>query len=270
MLRLDAYKLKWIAIIGMALHHTVYPWQDIMPLWMMIPLYAVGGLTFPIMGYFVVEGYKYTSNLKGYILRLFVFGLISIPFYMLVMGLFRFNIMFVIIVSLLVLLMYDKIKTRAVFWVIFVLLWIPMFMFFDWLFFGPIVVLLYYTIKNEKARRLAPSFVAGALWLSLSLLSLWGLAQLRQLTELGGDIAIAASAQMDMLYNVFGNTNIIISSVFFIFGCVAGGFLVKNYNGERGKQMKWLFYAFYPIHLAVIGVVALAFGLVDINTLGVF
>jgi len=70
---LDAYKLKWIAIIGMVLSHMVYAWQDIMPLWLMIPLMATGGLTYPIMGYFVIEGYKHTSDVKKYLLRLFVF-----------------------------------------------------------------------------------------------------------------------------------------------------------------------------------------------------
>ena len=67
---LDAYKLKWIAIIAMALNHMVIAWWAAIPLWLAFPMYAVGGVTFPIMGYFVVEGYKHTSNFKKYILRL--------------------------------------------------------------------------------------------------------------------------------------------------------------------------------------------------------
>ncbi|MCL1787473.1 MAG: hypothetical protein FWG38_05765 [Defluviitaleaceae bacterium] len=54
---LDAYKLKWVAVIGMILNHVVITWWEIIPALLRIPLYAAGGLTFPIMGYFVVEGY---------------------------------------------------------------------------------------------------------------------------------------------------------------------------------------------------------------------
>ncbi|MCL2388717.1 MAG: conjugal transfer protein TraX, partial [Defluviitaleaceae bacterium] len=161
MLKLNAYQLKWIAMIGMALHHSLYPWQDILPLWALIPMYAAGGVAFPILGYFIVEGYKHTSNLKRYILRLFIFGAIAIPFYMLALGVFRFNIMFAIIVSLLCLLMYDKIKIKAIFWVLFVLISLVMLTLFDWLFFGPLVVMLYYLIKNETAKRLVPGIVSA-------------------------------------------------------------------------------------------------------------
>jgi len=64
MLNLNAYQLKWVAIIGMVTSHMVYGWGEIMPLWLMIPMMGAGGLTFPIMAYFVVEGYKHTPNLK--------------------------------------------------------------------------------------------------------------------------------------------------------------------------------------------------------------
>ena len=56
MLSLDAYKLKWIAIIGMVLNHIVIAWWDIVPVGLAVPMYAAGGLTFPILSYFVVEG----------------------------------------------------------------------------------------------------------------------------------------------------------------------------------------------------------------------
>ena len=263
---IDAYKLKWIAMIGMALHHALYPWQDIMPLWLMIPMYAAGGVAFPILGYFVVEGYKHTSDLKRYMMRLFIFGAIAIPFYMLVLGLFRFNIMFAIIMSLLCLAMYDKIKSKAIFWIIFVLLSIPMLMLFDWLFFGPLVVMLYRIIKNETARRLVPGFVAGALWLTLSSFAFWGLSLINP--YLYTEYAAYAIAQRDMIYSLMGNTNVVISSLFFPIFCIVGAILIKNYNGERGKRMKWLFYSFYPLHLAVIAIVAIITGFIDFSVFG--
>ena len=31
-----------------------------------------------------------------------------------------------------------------------------------------------------------------------------------------------------------------------------------TYNGERGKQYKWLNYAFYPVHLLILGLLRVA------------
>jgi len=266
MLKCNAYQLKWIAMLGMALHHALYPWQEVMPLWLMIPLYAVGGLAFPILGYFVVEGYKHTSDLKRYILRLVIFGTIAIPFYMLALGVFRFNIMFAIVVSLLVLALYDKLKSKVIFWGIFILLSIPMLMFFDWVFFGPLVVMLYHLIKNETTRRLVPGFVAALLWLTLSLFAFWGLSVINPLlyTEYAGYVI----PQRDMIYSMMGNTKVVTSSLFFPLFCIAGAILIKNYNGERGKKTKWLFYVFYPVHLAVIAALALLTGFADLSVFG--
>jgi len=270
MLKLNDYQLKWIAMIGMALHHTLYPWQDVLPLALLIPMYAAGGLAFPILGYFIVEGYKHTSNLKRYMLRLAIFGAIAIPFYMLALGVFRFNIMFAIIVSLLCLALHDRIKFKPAFWLLFVLISIPMALFFDWLFFGPIVVMLYRLIKNETARRLVPGVVAGLLWLALSAFAMWGLVQVTPYLYTDGAMMSAefAREQRDMIYAMMGNTNVVISSLFFPLFCVAGAILIKNYNGERGKRMKWLFYSFYPIHLAIIALLGLITGFIDFSVFG--
>ena len=260
MKNLDAYKLKWIAIIGMILNHVVIAGWDIIPLWLRFPLYAAGGLTFPIMGYFVVEGYKHTSNLNRYILRLLVFGLLAMPFHILAIGvplgggnpaLYPWlNIMFSIVLSLLVLVMYDKLKIRAIFWFIFILFLVPIsLLFFEWYFIGITVVLLFHIIRNETARRIVPPIVAGVLWLGLSLLS-------GAMPEVEGAYGLITDANFYTVMPVFG------------IGCVAAAVLLKNYNEERGKQMKWLFYILYPLHLALLAGVALVFGWIDLSVFG--
>ena len=258
---MNAYVLKWIAIIGMVTNHMAIAWWDIIPLGLAFPLYAAGGLTFPIMGYFVVEGYKHTSSLKKYILRILVVGLIAMPFHILALGIPLggfpsypiLNIMFSIALSLLVLALYDKIKIKALFWLIYVLLIVPIsLMLFEWYFIGITTVLLFYIIPNENARRIIPPIFAGLCWFAMSLLSR------------------ATLQYMEVVPELLADANFMTVMLTFGIGCVAAVPLLKKYNGERGKKSKWLFYIIYPLHLAILAIVALALGLIDLSGFGLY
>ncbi|MCL2377197.1 MAG: conjugal transfer protein TraX [Defluviitaleaceae bacterium] len=261
MLKLDAYKLKWIAIFGMVLSHMIYAWWDIMPMWLVYPLSFVGGFTFPIMAFFVAEGYRHTSNLGKYIFRLFIFGVIATPFHILVIGLPWLNIMFAIILGLLVLMLYDKIKYRVLFWLLYAILIIPLStLFFEWYFIGITMVLMYHIIRNETARRIVPPIFAGVCWLVLGALSIVSF------TAMG-----MTSPEVVVTEGLFRNSGFLMNIYFmyalipFGLGCFLVAFFLKNYNGERGKKMRWLFYAIYPLHFAVLAAIAFALGLIDIN-----
>lgn len=256
--KLNAFQLKWIAIIGMILNHIVIGlWSDSFPTWLAIPLYAAGGLTFPIMAYFVVEGYKHTRSLGKYIGRLAIFGLIALPFHMLTMGALMLNIMFTIIVGLFCLWLYDKLANkRWLFWILFVIiafltmLPVP----FDWPLIGVIVVILTYAIKSESKRRIIPSIVAGVF------IALNGLSSVWLLNAPGMEEAL-------VLYGM--DTRLAWVSITFLFGCLAAAVLLHGFNGDRGRRMKWAFYVIYPVHLAVIGLTALALGLVTLAQFGI-
>ena len=260
---MDAFKLKWIAIIGMILNHMVIAWWEIIPVWLAIPLYAAGGLTFPIMAYFIVEGYRHTSNIKKYLLRLFIFGAISFPFHALTFGIIGLNIMFTMIVGIFSMMLYDKIKMRPLFWVIFVIISLltsfPIF--FDWAIVGVVVILLSHIIRSESKRRIIPAFVSAAFMLVFTLFSLWSLdnpyADLGGIVDLGG------------LPEVYVDRTLLLVSLAFPIGCVIAAVFLKNFSGERGKRMKWLFYAFYPLHLVLLGLVALALGFADLSIFGI-
>ncbi|MCL2588270.1 MAG: conjugal transfer protein TraX [Oscillospiraceae bacterium] len=257
MFRLDAFQLKWIAIIGMVLNHLVIAWWEIVPTWLAVPMYAVGGLTFPIMAYFVVEGYRHTSNLKKYLLRLFIFGVIAIPFHALTFGALGLNIMFTIIMGILSVWLYDKMKNRPLFWLLFVCIAILTLLpvTFDWPIIGVLVVLLTHVIKNETARRVVPSIVAGVFSFALSLLGIWGMALAEE------------NPYMQVEFSGLTDIALMRVSLIFVVGCFAAAFLLKNFNGERGKRMKWLFYVFYPLHLAILGIGALLMGFVAFGSI---
>lgn len=75
---LNANQLKLIAIIAMTIDHLTW---TIMPgyskEWWVILLHLIGRLTAPIMWFFIAEGYHHTHNFKKYASRLFLLAFIS-------------------------------------------------------------------------------------------------------------------------------------------------------------------------------------------------
>jgi len=251
----------------MIANHVAIGFAPVLPLALLIILYAVGGFTYVIMAYFVVEGYRHTSNLKKYMGRLLVFGVIAQAFHPTVLGVtdilgtgLFLNILFTIILSLFVLLMYDKIKIRILFWLLFIVACVVS-LFMDLYFVGVLTPLLYHAIKNENRRRLLPGIVAGVIFLVFGLLS--GLAPIMYLTT--GQLAYevhSISETTGMAIELMAVTPV------FAIGCFLGAILIRNFNGERGKRAKWLFYVAYPLHLAVIALAMVLAGVATFNLFG--
>lgn len=77
---------------------------------------TIGRIAFPIFAYQVALGYSKTSNLKKYIQRLFIFAIISEIPYMLFSSDFvihplHFNVIFMLLVGVFVIMIYEKVKT---------------------------------------------------------------------------------------------------------------------------------------------------------------
>ena len=255
---MNAYHLKLSAIVAMVLNHIAIAFYTVLPLGVMLPIYAIGGLTYTVMAYFIVEGYKHTSSLSKYIFRLFIFGVIAQAVHGMVLGITAFvspimhlNIMFSIILALLVLLLYDKVKIRFLFWVLFVVACILAF-FMDLFFVAILMPLLYYTIKDETRRRTLPGIVGGIIFLVLGL-----------------PLFLANFAPDVDVYSEFGmSPELALATPTFAFGCFIGAVLIKNFNNERGKRSKWLFYVFYPLHLAVLAEIGIVIGTTEFSLFG--
>jgi len=268
-LSLDAYTLKCIAVIAMIMNHIAIAWHTFLPFGALLPLYAVGGLTYTIMAFFVVEGYRHTSDLKKYIFRLLIAGLIAQAFHPMVLGVTAImpgiflNIMFAIILSLIVLLMYDKIKIRVLFWLLFIVA-CAVSLFMDLFFMGILVPLLYHAIKKESLRRTLPGVVSGAFWGMIGALSVLGVMSLIALKNTPG---MEQEAQY-MLESLGFSVEVAFAMPTFAIGCFFGAILIRNYNGERGRPAKWLFYVAYPLHLAIIAGISVALGIAKFSPFG--
>ena len=258
-LSLDAFTLKMIAIISMGVHHTFMVLWELFPMWLHIPLYALRGVTFPIMAFFVTEGFRRTSNIKKYMLRLLIFALIAQLPYMIAFEYTMLNIIFTILLSLICISMYDKWYVKenkqALFVVTFVVILIVSLIFFEGGLVGPLMIFLFHVIKDEKKRRAIPLVCWGVLSIFLSLLSRASMSfvidgeEFAALMETQGRI-MQLESELMQYYVVSVGSFLIIP-------------LLLAYNGERGKRAKFLFYTFYPLHFVILALAAYALGMVD-------
>ncbi|MGM0213611.1 TraX family protein [Enterococcus sp. AZ109] len=225
---LDAFMLKLLAIFGMTLDHIAIVFAPHLSLEIRTVFYACGGITFPIMAYLLVEGYKRTSSVKQYGVRLLGFAIIAYVPFSWAMGTFMFNVLFTLLLGLITLYLYDHMNSRLLFWFVFVGLTLLSVM-MDWGLVGVPMVLMYYTVKGKWAHYIVP------LAPSVSLITLLVLLQVSNL----------AAAFTDLLPQL----------AFFYIGGGMSVVLLKNYNGLRGRSLKYLFYGYYPAHLLMLAVI---------------
>lgn len=222
---LTAFPLKVLAIVGMTCNHACYIFWNQMSDWLFCALFGFGGLTFPIMAFLLVEGYKHTSNVFRYGRRLLVFALVAeIPYWLFLAH--QLNVLFTLFVCLALLYAHDHMKSRPLFWCVFVLITLATSV-CDWGVLAPIMVL---TLHVVQGRRRSVTYSA------LMPICTSGLPSLA---------TFAASATLRNLA----------FALYPLVGCTATIPLLCAYNGKRGRSMKWFFYAYYPAHIAVLGLV---------------
>ncbi len=238
---LNSNIIKIIAILAMTIDHiawAAFPGysKEFLP----IMMHIVGRLTCPIMCYFVAEGYYHTKNIRKYTFRLFTFAILShfaylfaatdftdwksfIPFYD---GniLNQTSVMWSLAWGLVMLRVAnsEKIKgnTLKVMLIIFIcLISFPS----DWSCIAALCILAFGTNRGK--------FKTQMLWMVFY-------------------AAIYATVYFFALDEVYGLIQMAV---------VLSIPIISLYNGERGKSiqfntfMKWFFYIYYPLHLAVIG-----------------
>ena len=220
--------LKIIAIISMTIDHMgvilIYPKINLMPdeakklYYLYISTRIIGRIAFPIFAFLIAEGALKTANIKKYLSRLLLFALISeIPYDIATNG-----------------RIFDM-GSQNIFWT---------------LAAGLGIIML---IKNKK-------YTGGlkAIILSVSLCVVSSFLSF----SLGGIMLILSFYifrydEKRLIPSVFISTFIMTmtSSLLQLFSLLAGPFIYL-YNGKRGGVNKYLFYAYYPLHLLVLFLIA--------------
>ena len=219
---IDAFWLKAIAIVGMTLDHTGIVFAEQLLLWEKTALYALGGLTFPIMAFLLCEGYRHTRDVRKYMLRLLVFALIAQAPYMWALAK-QLNVLFTLLLGLLAIHWTQRTESRILRIAVAVGL-TALSLVCDWGGIGVPMILCCYYAKTPVKKVVTPLLVAAP---------------------------IAGIAPLIAL--VGGNLDALPGVCYFFVGAALTIPLLLHYNGQRGKPLRYFFYAYYPLHIAALG-----------------
>lgn len=133
--------IKYLAIVAMTLDHIAYIFLEPQALLYRLFL-CIGTFTGPVMIYFLIEGYFYTHDVRGYAKRLLLFALLSQLPFSLAMGGFFGNMLFTLLICLGVLYVHDHVADGRLQKILYALLFFVS-LFTDWNFLSvPLVLFL--------------------------------------------------------------------------------------------------------------------------------
>lgn len=206
-------------------------------------LTCIGRLTFPIFAFLLVEGYFHTHDLKKYALRLLLWALISeIPFD-LVMGSTVFypmhqNVLWTLLISLLLIHINEKARAtgklplRVLAGVGTVALGLPLGLvtMVDYHFAGIWMVLVFYFFRGRK-------------WWNV-------LGQFLLLAYINLEIIGGYSYEI----HLFDTTFYLVQQGLALLALIPI-WLYRGKQGPHSKALQNTYYAFYPIHLLILGLI---------------
>ena len=220
---MSTFALKLIAIITMLIDHigvVFVPTNTVQYLVMR----SIGRLAFPIFIFLIVEGFYHTRDVKKYILRLGIFALVSeIPFDM------AFN---------------SKIlegSHQNVFFTVFL---------------GLVLITLMTIVEKKFVKQIILiNLLNGLLTIGFCVLAF----------ILRTDYNYAGILMMTVFFIFRGRKPLLLISLFSIAELILGSINVLAtlaiipiffYNGKKGKDVKFIFYIFYPAHLLILALVS--------------
>ena len=230
---MTSFFLKLIALVTMTIDHSGAMLMGLGHDTMFMRI--IGRAAFPIYAFLIAEGCRKTHSRGKYFLRLAVFALVSEVAFDLFVGLengygiqlFSMdsqNVFFTLAAGAAACMLYDWLRPKSALLgglAAIAIGFAAEFAHSDYGFFGVFAIVVAFLCKDAKGSALAVMGILGGMYL-------FGFS-----APLGWQFAVSA---------------------------VAAGVLLLLYNGEAGPRpawMKWLFYAYYPLHLLAISLYGL-------------
>lgn len=259
---ITGFTLKLAAIIGMTANHVAHAFIAELPLFAAEALYWLGGITFPVMAYLIVEGYLHTSSPPRYLARLLIFALISQAPFTLLFG-WTGNVFFTLAIGLILIWVHDTASSRLVnAGAIFAGMLVSLLC--DWAVLGPLMIFMFFIFRTHRngvlitmAVPFATIFIPAALRIAGAFAGAEGALSANAAGALGLLVSfeqMADAVRMMGLPMDFANEMVVqVCSIgYALIGFTVATILILGYNGQRGPSMKWFFYVYYPAHLLVI------------------
>lgn len=228
---MSTFTLKIIACITMFIDHIGYVIFDGSSYFNYI-----GRIAFPIFAFQISQGYIHTKNVKKYLIRLLIFAIVSqLPFFLfynVISSGFAFNTIFTLFLGLICILLYDKVNKVLGIISTIILGIIAEICHFDYGFYGVAIIMLFYIFKNNKSLLISSFIIA----------------------------TILKYAYNTLLYAPYGTETLLKVLIYYLplcFCTILSSIFVYFYNGKKGRDLKYLLYLFYPLHLLFIYVLAL-------------
>lgn len=211
--------IKYLAIIAMLCDHIAMIFLNPNSASYII-LRTFGRITGPLMCYFLVEGFKYTSSKQKYLKRLLIFALISqIPFMLATKNWFKLNMIFTLFLCACILIILNTVEDKMQKILLCAIL-TTISIFCDWGLFAPLMVIAFYVFSDSILCQILAYYL----------------------------ITIVAA---------YGN---ILEGDYISLGMILVVPLILLYNkkpGRKNKFNKWFFYCFYPAHLLILSIINL-------------
>ena len=233
---MTAFTLKVIATVSMIIDHMAIVFSDIFPFWFR----GIGRLAWPIFAYLLADSFRYTKSPDKFLMRLFIFALISEIPYDLAMGnsinfAANTNIFYTLFLGGTAILLYERFKikhgwqTSAIIGALFPTAVLAELLTTDYGGIGVLFIFAMYAIKHRLLR----------------------------FTTMGG---FALFQFLPLIQAHFLGIDIWFDYLLALYFAIIAVPLVAMYNSKRGIQAKWLFYWVYPAHLVVLVIIASVLG----------